>query len=47
METEQITASAHPPLVTGRAVMQVERLDDRGEAVGHVERWLALPSAKE
>jgi 23S rRNA (uracil1939-C5)-methyltransferase len=47
METEPIAASVPLTVVTARAVVQVEQLDARGEALGRVERWLALPSVEE
>lgn len=44
MQTQEPVTTARPPLVVGRALVRIARLDERGEAVGRVERWLALPS---
>jgi 23S rRNA (uracil1939-C5)-methyltransferase len=44
MQTQETPTTARPPLVLGRALVRVARLDERGEAVGRVERWLALPT---
>jgi 23S rRNA (uracil1939-C5)-methyltransferase len=47
METPEIAERTPPPFVTGRALARVTDLDARGEAVGYIEEWLALPAAEE
>jgi 23S rRNA (uracil1939-C5)-methyltransferase len=47
MEIEETAGGARFGEVVGRAVVRVERLDARGEAVGHVERWLIIPTAEQ
>jgi hypothetical protein len=47
METEEIGGAPKPREVRGRAIIRVQKLDARGEAIGRVERWLCLPTADE